>query len=57
MRFVASCSCKTFIGYALSETAARKAGEGHVADMERSLAPIQLDGAHVLTVGPEFWIE
>jgi hypothetical protein len=58
MRFVASCYCKTWIGYGLSEAAARKAGEGHVAEMERSLAPIQLDGAHVLTVGPDrFWSE
>jgi hypothetical protein len=56
MKFVASCSCKTFIGYALSEDAARKAGENHVAEMERILASVQSDGAHVVTVGPErFW--
>ena len=29
-----------------------------MAKMERSLAPIQLDRAHVLTVGPDrFWSE
>jgi hypothetical protein len=56
MKFVASCSCKTFIGYALSEAEARKAGQDHLARIERSLAPIKLDGAHVLTVAPDrFW--
>ena len=56
MRFVASCSCRTCIGYALSEAAARKVGEDHGAKMERCFAPIQLDRAHVLTVGSDrFW--
>jgi len=46
------------MGYGLTEAAARKAGEDHVAKMERLLAPIQLDGSHVLTVGPDgFWSE
>ena len=56
MKFVASCSCKTWVGYATNEAAARALGEIHVGEMERSLAPIQHDGAHVLTVRPDsFW--
>jgi len=49
-RFVASCSCKRWIGYAGDEAAARKAGESHQREQERSPSLIQLDGLHVLTV-------
>jgi len=50
MKFVAACSCKTWIGYAITEAAARDLGQTHLSEMERSLAPIKFGGAHVLTV-------
>lgn len=53
MRFVASCSCKTWIGYSLEESAARKAGERHVSEMKRRNVPTHLNGPHVLTVQPD----
>jgi hypothetical protein len=52
-KFRATCSCKTWIGYAGTETIAREAGESHVHEMERRPSPIQYDGAHVLTVLPD----
>jgi hypothetical protein len=50
MKFVASCSGKKWVGYAISESAARNLGQDHLSEMDRSLAPIKLGGAHVLTV-------
>jgi hypothetical protein len=50
MKFVAACSCKTWVGYAISEAAARNLGQDHLSEMERRLAPLKLGGAHVLTV-------
>jgi hypothetical protein len=56
MKFRASCSCKTWVGYAGTEALAREAGESHVHEMERSPWPIQHDRAHVLTVQPDrYW--
>jgi hypothetical protein len=40
---------ETTLHYAITEAAARDLGETHVSDMERSLAPIKHDGAHMLT--------